>query len=48
MYEPEIEIMVRPNIKIEALYTYNFEQPVPNTNTFYRQNQLVTGVDYVF
>jgi hypothetical protein len=48
MYEPELEILVRPNIKIEGQYTYNFEQAVPGTATYYRQNQLITGVDYVF
>jgi len=48
MYEPEVEILVRPNIKLEAQYTYNFEQPLSGTTSFYRQNQLITGVDFVF
>ncbi len=47
-FEPEVEIMVRPNIKIEAQYTYNYEQPVASGATFFRANQLLTGVDFIF
>lgn len=47
-YEPLVEILMRPNIKIEAQYTYNFQQPVPNATTFYRANQFLTGVDFVY
>jgi hypothetical protein len=47
-FEPELEIMVRPNIKLEAQYTYNYQQPVPGTTTFYRSNQLLTGVDFIY
>jgi hypothetical protein len=46
--EPGIEVLVRPNIKLEMQYTYNYEQPVPGANTFYRANQLLTGADFVF
>jgi hypothetical protein len=47
-YVPGVDILVRPNIKLEFQYTYNYEQPVPGTAAFYRANQLMTGVDFVF
>ncbi|KAA6456269.1 hypothetical protein DYQ86_26090 [Acidobacteria bacterium AB60] len=47
-FVPAIDILVRPNVKIEAEYTYSFEQPVPGTDKFYRASQLITGIDYVF
>ncbi len=47
-FVPSLDFIVRPNIKVEAEYTYNFEQPVPGTSSFYRANQLLTGVDFVF
>jgi hypothetical protein len=45
---PSVDILVRPNIKLEAEYTYNYEQPVPGTANFYRANQLLAGVDFIF
>jgi hypothetical protein len=45
---PAVNVLVRPNIKLEAEYTYNYEQSVPGTTSFYRANQLLTGVDFVF
>src|ERR1035437_10151739 len=47
-YSPGLHILARPNIKLEVQYTYNYEQPVPGTNTFYRANQFLSGVDFVF
>ena len=47
-YTPGLQIIVRPNIKLELEYSFNYEQPIPGTTTFYRANQLVTGVDFVF
>jgi hypothetical protein len=47
-YSPALQILVRPNIKLEAQYTFNYEQPVPGTEQFYRANQLLSGVDFVF
>jgi hypothetical protein len=47
-YSPGLHILARPNIKLEMQYTYNYEQPVPGTNTFYRANQFLSGVDFVF
>lgn len=48
IYTPGLQILVRPNIKLELQYSFNYQQPVPGTDTFYRSNQLVTGVDFVF
>lgn len=47
-YSPGLQILVRPNIKLELQYTFNYEQPVPGATTFYRANQLLSGVDFVF
>jgi hypothetical protein len=47
-YSPALQILVRPNIKLEAQYTFNYEQPIPTTSNFYRANQLLTGADFVF
>ncbi len=47
-YSPALQVMVRPNIKLEAQYTFNYEQPVPGTAEFYRANQFLSGVDFVF
>jgi len=47
-YSPAVQFLVRPNIKLEAQYTFNYEQPVPGTTRFYRANQLLTGADFVF
>ena len=48
IYSPGLQILVRPNIKLEFQYSHSFEQPVPSTNTFYRANQLLSGIDFVF
>ncbi len=48
IYSPGLEILVRPNIKLELQYSHSFEQPVPGANTFYRANQLLSGIDFVF
>jgi hypothetical protein len=47
-YSPALQILVRPNIRLEAQYTFNYEQPVPGTANFYRANQLLTGADFLF
>lgn len=47
-FTPSVQFLVRPNIKLEEQFTYNYEQPVPNTSTFYRANQFLSGVDFVF
>jgi len=48
MYTPSLHILVRPNIKLEEQFTYNYEQPVPDTTKFYRANQFLSGVDFLF
>jgi hypothetical protein len=48
VYSPALQIIVRPNIKLEAQYSFSYEQPVPDTENFYRTNQLLAGVDFVF
>jgi hypothetical protein len=47
-FSPGLQVIARPNIKMELEYTFGYEQPVPNTTTFYRANQLLAGVDFVF
>jgi hypothetical protein len=39
---------VRPNIKLEMEYAHSYEQTIPNTNTYYRANQFLAGIDFVF
>ena len=48
MYSPALQALVRPNIKLELQYTFNYQQPVPGSVNFYRANQLLSGVDFVF
>ncbi len=49
IYSPGLQVLVRPNIKIETQYSYSYQQPVPGTTTqFYRQNQLLAGIDFVY
>jgi hypothetical protein len=48
LFEPQVDFVVRPNIKIEAQYTVSYEQPIPSSNSFYRANQLLAGIDFVF
>lgn len=47
-YSPALQILVRPNIKLEFQYTLNYEQPIPGTASFYRANQFQTGIDFVY
>jgi hypothetical protein len=47
-YSPALQILVRPNIKLEFQYSFNYEQPVPGASTFYRSNQFTSGVDFVY
>ncbi len=47
-FVPGLQILVRPNIKLEEEFTFNYEQPIPNTTNFYRANQFLSGVDFVF
>lgn len=47
-FTPSLHLLVRPNIKLEEQFTYNFEQPIPDSTNFYRANQFLSGVDFVF
>ena len=47
-FTPAINFIVRPNIKLESQFTYNYEQPISDTTRFYRANQFLSGVDFVF
>ena len=48
IFSPGLQILVRPNIKLETEYAHSYEQPVPGGNTFHRNNKLQTGIDFVF
>jgi hypothetical protein len=45
---PGVQFLVRANIKVALEYERRWEQPIPNAANFFRQNGLVTGIDYVF
>ena len=47
-FTPSLHFLVRPNIKLEEQFIYNFEQPVADTGKFYRANQFLSGVDFLF
>ncbi len=47
-FTPALDILVRPNIKLESQFTFNYEQPVPDSTNFYRANQFLSGVDFLF
>jgi hypothetical protein len=47
-YSPALQTLVRPNIKLEFQYSFNYEQPIPGTDKFYRANQFLSGVDFAF
>ena len=47
-YSPGLQILARPNIRLEMQYSVNYQQPVPGTGTFYRSNQFLSGVDFAF
>ncbi len=47
-FSPGIQALIRPNIKLLFEYDYTFQQPVPGSNTFYRPNGAVGGIDFAF
>jgi hypothetical protein len=47
-FSPGIQLLVRANIKVALEYQRRFEQPVPGTTQFFRQNGIVAGTDFVF
>ena len=48
IYSPGLQILVRPNIKLETQYSYSFQQPVPASEQFYRNNKFLAGIDFAF
>ncbi len=49
IFSPGLQILVRPNIKLETEYAHSYEQPIPGSNnTFFRANKFQSGVDFVF
>ena len=49
MFIPGLQIMVRPNIKLESQYSYSYQQPVPGAGgQFYRNNKFLSGIDFIF
>jgi hypothetical protein len=47
-FSPGVQMLVRANIKVALEYQYRWQQSVPNTPDFFRQNGLVSGIDFVF
>lgn len=47
-FSPGVQMLVRANIKVALEYQYRWQQSVPNTPNFFRQNGLVSGIDFVF
>ena len=48
IYTPGVQILVRPNIKLESEYAHSYKQPIPSANTYYRANQFQAGIDFAF
>lgn len=48
IYSPGLQILVRPNIKIETEYSHSYQQPIPGSGNFYRANKLQSGIDFAF
>ena len=47
-FTPSISFLVRPNIKLQSEFVFNYEQPIPDSTNFYRANQFLSGVDFLF
>ena len=43
-----MQFLIRANIKWNFEYDYRWQQPIPNSNEFFRLNGFETGFDYVF
>lgn len=48
MFTPSLHILVRSNIKLEQQFIYSYEQSIPDSTNFYRANQFLSGMDFVF
>jgi hypothetical protein len=47
-FSPGVQILARSNIKLAFEYQRRFEQPVPDSNQFFRANGFVVGTDFLF
>jgi hypothetical protein len=47
-FSPGVQVLARSNIKIAFEYQRRFEQPVPDSNQFFRANGFVVGTDFLF
>jgi hypothetical protein len=47
-FVPGLQIIARPNIKLQTEYLFNYEQPIPDSTKYYRANLFLTGVDFLF
>jgi len=47
-FSPGMQVLLRANIKWAFEYQYRWEQPVPNSDEFFRPNGFITGIDFVF
>ena len=45
---PGLQVLVRSNIKLVFEYQHHWEQPIPDSNLFFRPNTFVSGIDYSF
>ena len=45
---PGMQFLIRANLKWNFEYNYRWQQPIPNSNQFFRLNGFETGFDYVF
>lgn len=47
-FSPGVQALIRANIKLLFEYEYTYQQPVSGTNTYFRPNGAVAGVDFAF
>ena len=47
-FSPGVQLLVRANIKVAFEYQRRWQQPVPDSTTFFRANGFVSGIDFLF
>jgi len=45
---PGMQFLIRANLKWDFEYQYKWQQPIPNSQQFFRLNGFETGFDYLF
>ena len=45
---PGIQLLVRANVKLAFEYQRKWQQPIPDSQQFFRANTFAAGVDYSF